>query len=114
MQLDVEGMGGKETFYETKLYTVPIYDKYGVRHELPCYGMETISSVAPPPETRSYKNLCRKFGINPNEVKRPKSIDILISMRQNHLHPEKVKTVGEMFLYDGRMGKVFGGVKIQS
>ena len=109
VQLVVEGMGGKETFYETKLYTVPIYDKYGVRHELPCYGMETISSVAPPPETRSYKNLCKKFGIKPHEVKRPKSIDILISMRQNHLHPEKVKTVGEMFLYDGRMGKVFGG-----
>ena len=30
VQLVVEGMGGKETFYDTKLYTVPIYDKYGV------------------------------------------------------------------------------------
>ena len=37
------------------------------------------------------------------------SIDLLISMRHNFLHPEPVKTINRLILYDGPLGKVFGG-----
>ena len=37
------------------------------------------------------------------------SIDLLISMRQNFLHPKPVKTIDQLILYDGPLGKVFGG-----
>ena len=47
--------------------------------------------------------------MKPEEVRRPTAIDLLISMRSNFLHPEAVKTIGKMKLYDGPMGKVFGG-----
>ena len=108
VQLMVEGMGGKNTFYETKVYMVPIMvgkEKY----EFACYGMDEISTVAPPPERSSYERVCSKFGVNPKQMKRPESIDLLISMRQNFLHPEPVKTVDRLILYDGPLGKVFGG-----
>ena len=83
VELIVEGIGGKETFYHSKIYQVPIVDKNGVEVVIPCYGMEEISSVTPPPEKNSYKRLCEKFDVKPGEVRRPERIDLLISMRQN-------------------------------
>ena len=109
VELVVEGIGGSESYYKTKIYQVPVFDKNGERIDIPCYGMDEISSVASPPETASYERLCEKFGIQSHEVKRPETIDLLLSMRQNFLHPETVLTVDRMKLYEGRMGKVFGG-----
>ena len=71
--------------------------------------MDKISSVASPPEKSSYDKICKKFGVKPNQMRRPMSIDLLISMRQNFLHPEPVKTINRLILYDGPLGKVFGG-----
>ena len=98
VELLVEGLGGKETFYKTKIYQVPVFDKNGVRIDIPCFGMDEISSVAAPPESASYSRLCKKFGIQPCEVKRPDKIDLLLSMRQNFLHPESIQTDGRMKL----------------
>ena len=108
VELMVEGMGGKNTYYETKEYMVPIMVK-GKRYEFPCYGMDKISSVASPPEKPSYNNLCSKFNVKPSQLKRPSSIDLLISMRQNFLHPEPVRRIDGITLYNGPLGKVFGG-----
>ena len=51
----------------------------------------------------------RKFNVKAVEVKRPTTVDLLISIRQNHLHPVSVKTIGGITLYAGPLGKVFGG-----
>ena len=108
VQLMVEGMGGKSTYYETKVYMVPIMAN-NKKYEFPCYGMDEISSVASPPEKKSYEKICNKFGVKPSQLRRPTSIDLLISMRQNFLHPEPAKTIDRLILYDGPLGKVFGG-----
>ena len=108
VEVMVEGMGGKNTHYETKMYMVPIMVK-GQKYEFPCYGMDKISSVASPPKKPSYNNLCSKFDVKPSQMRRPSSIDLLISMRQNFLHPSPVKTIDRIVLYDGPLGKVFGG-----
>ena len=84
-------------------------DKYGNKYELPCYGLEKISSAAEPPEKKSYEMLCNKFSIKPSQVKRPEKIDLLISMRSNFLHPERKSRIGGMTLYEGPLGMVFGG-----
>ena len=42
-------------------------------------------------------------------MKRPSVINLLISMRQNFLHPQPVKTIDRVVLYDGPLGQVFGG-----
>ena len=83
-------MGGKEEFYKTKLCRVPIRHGDEV-YEIPCYRMEKITSVAAPPEIKSYRKLCKKLKVGAAKVRRPNSIDLLISMRQNFLHPKPVK-----------------------
>ena len=65
--------------------------------------------MADPPARDSYGKLCKNFGINPNQVLRPKKSDVWILMRQNLYHPVPVKNIGNMTLYDGPLGKVFGG-----
>ena len=108
VDLIVEGMGGEEKFYKTKLYRVPI--KHGDEvYEIPCYGMEKMTSVAAPPEIKSYRKLCKKLKVGAAKVRRPNSIDLLISMRQNFLHPKPVKQMDGITLYGGPLGMVIGG-----
>ena len=108
VDLIIEGMGGEEKFYKTKLYRVPI--KHGdVVYEIPCYGMEKITSVAAPPEIKSYRRLCKKLKVGAAKVRRPNSIDLLISMRQNFLHPKPVRQMNGITLYGGPLGMVIGG-----
>ena len=47
--------------------------------------------------------------MTPGQMRRPHSIDLLISMRQNFLHPKVSKNIGSVSLYEGVLGKVFGG-----
>ena len=54
----------------------------------------------------SYKRLCAKFGVSPDDVKRPRKIYFLISMRNNQLIPTKITRIGKMELYNGPLGKV--------
>ena len=68
-------MGGKNTYYETKVYMVAIMIK-GKKYEFPCYGMDEIYSVAEPPEKDSYNKMCSKFSVKPSQMKRPVSIDL--------------------------------------
>ena len=109
VELIIEGIAGSEVKIETKLYTVYLVDDEAKVHELPCYGLDKISSVVNPPDRSSYKALCHKFGVTFRNMRRPEEIDILISMRQNHLHPNPIKTFGGMKLYKGVFGSVFGG-----
>ena len=110
VQLMVEGIGGEMQEIDSTIYRVPIKDKHGQTHFLDCYGMEMIATQTEPPDASSYKELCSKFGVSPRDVRRPRSIDLLISMRDNHLlADQKLKTVGKMALYEGLLGKVFGG-----
>ena len=76
-----------------------------------CYGIDTISTPNKLPEIDSYVKLCERFDVSPWAVQRPRTIDLLISMRDNHLFADtKLKTIGKMSLYEGLLGKVFGGL----
>ena len=109
VDLIVEGIGGKVSHYKTKVYQVPIFDKEGKQFIIPCFGLNKISCVAQPPNKESYKQLCKKFDVSPHQVRRPQSIDLLLSMKHNFLHPQPVLSINGMVLYDGQLGKVFGG-----
>ena len=111
VQLEIEGMGQvKTSLKNVKVYKVPIYDKLGMRHELLCYGVDNIASLSGRPSRKHYSDLCRKFGYDAKEIERPECVDLLISMRESHLHPDmKIKTVGKLTLFSGRLGLVFGG-----
>ena len=110
VELLVEGIGGEKNKVDSYIFQVPIKDKTGRVHVLECYGMDVIATPVDPPNSESYLELCSKFGVSLKEVQRPKSIDLLISMRENHLLADsKLKTIGRMTLYQGLLGKVFGG-----
>ena len=70
--------------------------------------MKEITTPEDLQDIRGYRSLCSKFGVIPTEVRRPKYIDILISMRESASHPVKVKSVGNMTLYENSFGKTFG------
>ena len=76
---------------ETKVYLVPLIID-GQIHEFLCYSLDDIYCVADLPKKESYGELCKSFGIKQSEVIQPKRIYLLISMRQNLLHPVPLKT----------------------
>ena len=76
--------------------------------DIKCYGLEVISATNALTKA-SYKKLCEKFEVNPEDIKRPSKLDLFISMWDYELHPQKLKTLGHMTLYNGLLGKVFGG-----
>ena len=111
VKLIVEGIGGQSNKIKSKIYQVPIKDKFGQEHVIECYGMDVIATPTKLPEKDSYFELCKRFKVWPKVVRRPQTIDLLISMRDNHLHAdEKLQTIGRMSLYEGLLGKVFGGL----
>ena len=110
--LTVEGIGSVEETTPTKIYDVPVFTRKGKKRIYQCYGMETIASAADPPEESSYRDMCSRFNVNMKEVERPRQIDILISMRHNQDHPKPISSRGDMTLWEGAFGKLFGGVHV--
>ena len=53
VELITEGFGGVETKIQTNLYYVPIYDKKGRLHQLPCYGTDMITNDCTLPDPSS-------------------------------------------------------------
>merc|ERR1711888_206449 len=71
VELIVEGIKGVEYTENTMLYEVSLADKTGTVHTYQCYGLDKISSTAPPPDKKSYGKMCKKFGISLEEVQKP-------------------------------------------
>ena len=90
INLEVEVIGGRKSYVQSKIDTVPIIVK-GQTKEIECYGLEVISSVTPPHKKASYTSMCVKFEVAPMEVKRLAKIDLLILMWHNAIHPSKIK-----------------------
>ena len=108
VELQVEGIGGKEQIIQTCIYTVHVVDNKGTTHKYFCYGLDEIAT-ADMPTAESYSKICSKFNIYPHEVRKPKKIDLLISLRAGAHHPSKVRSIGHMTLFNGVFGKVLGG-----
>ena len=109
IKLKVEGINTVKEI-DSKIYWVPIADKWGKLHLIQCYGLDKIASDAILPEQESYNDLCSKFSVLDSQVQRPVQIDLLLSGRSNYLMSDKVvKTFGGMKLFDGPLGKTFSG-----
>ena len=63
-----------------KLYKVPIKDTFGAVHVLDCYGLAVIASAAEPAGEQ-------RVGIKSGKVRRPRRMDLLLSMRAALLLP---------------------------
>ena len=108
--LRIEGINSTKEI-QTKIYKVPIRDKKQKLHVLECYGLKNIASDSVLPDVESYKLLCKNFNVSPSQVKRPTTIDLLLSSKSNYLMSDDVyKSHEGIKLYGGPLGKTFGGV----
>ena len=114
ISLEIEGIGGESNVVESNLYRVPIRDRHNNVHSILCYGLDKIANAAKKPDKLSYNKLCNMLGVRPEEVERPEHIDLLISMRESNLQPDKVRSVGKVTLFGGLLGSVIGGESIGS
>ena len=69
--------------------------------------MEKIAEAAVPPDEKSYRE-CEKFSLRREDMVRSVDKDLLISMRRKRFHPKPVMIKGNMTLYQGPFGGVFG------
>ena len=95
---------------ETKVYEVPIRDKQGRIHLVTCYGLPEIAKDVDIPDEQEYVDLCKKFQVDPSEVRRPSQIDVLLSSKDNFLMSDTVEAeMDGVKLYSGPMGLSFMG-----
>ena len=95
---------------ETKLYKVPIQDKNGKVHYVDAYGLDEISKEGELPDPQEYELLCKKFNVDPEDVKKPSVIHVLLSARDNYLmSDEVVDNIDGVKLYSGPLGMAFMG-----
>ena len=69
--LEIEGINST-TIIESKIFKVTIRDKQGKIHVIECYGLDSIAKDSPPPNVASYTKLCDTFGVDADEVRRPR------------------------------------------
>ncbi|KAG7485761.1 hypothetical protein JOB18_017835 [Solea senegalensis] len=105
---------GVKTFKEiiqTKRYLVTIKVWTPQRtlrlRQLNCYGLDTIARVG---HVVTSEHLEKFFsGVEPGELTRPESIDLLIGAGESPLAPNKLQEIGNLVLWDGPLGKTVSG-----
>ena len=76
-------------------------------HQLVCYGLDTIADVHKHVTPQQLQKFFPDVPIE--ELVRPKEIHLLISHREGRLAPQKIRTVGDLILWDGPLGTTVGG-----
>ena len=107
--LEIEGINSTKTI-DSKVYNVPLIDKKGKVHRVECYSLEEITANSKQIDKDVFRKICKKFPVNPSQVKRPQKIDLLLSARSTHLMSDQVKSeAGGLRLYTGVLGKTISG-----
>ena len=108
--LIMQGVGEMTTTEDTKRYLLKIRVRTPAgekAHRIVCYGLDRICKVH---RTVNPQQL-RKFFPEAEEedLVRPDTIELLISIREGRLAPRPVKTVGDLVLWEGPLGTTVGG-----
>ena len=107
--LEIEGINSTRMI-DSKIYNVPIRDRKKNLHYVQCYGIKSISEVSRVPNPEVYEKICERLRVAPSKVKRPASIDVLLSARSNFLMSDKVMAVSDgLKLYKGPLGLTISG-----
>ena len=108
IKLSLMTVGGTTTQLETQEYPLVIYDENDKEVVIQVIGIEKISSAIGAVDN---KRLCLVFGLDEQQVCRPRSgeIDVLIGLQYAAYHPVPVQTCGHLILYSNRFGKTIGG-----
>ncbi|KAL1254331.1 hypothetical protein QQF64_016560 [Cirrhinus molitorella] len=109
--LVVHGVGGTTMKVKTRRYFLRVRVKTStgteIAHELVCYGLDEIAKVHRAVKPEQLKTFFS--GVQLEDLKRPKTIELLISHREGRLAPQRVKVIGNLVLWEGPLGKTVGG-----
>lgn len=109
--LVVHGVGGMKVFVKTKRYLLKI--RVGTSrsalksHQLVCYGLDRIADIHRHVSARKLQQFFPDVPLS--DLTRPKEIQLLVSHKEGQLAPQKIRTVGDLVLWDGPMGKTVAG-----
>lgn len=109
--LVVYGVAGMKVSVATKRYLLKIRvnTPRGTlkSHQLICYGLDKIEEVhRHVPAVKVTEDLP---GCSPQRTHKTKRNQLLISHKEGQLVPQKVRSVGDLVLWDGLLGKTIGG-----
>ena len=101
-------VGDKVTNVKSLLYKLKLIDQHGKSVELEVIGIDKISSPITP---TNLSEIAKILQVDPESINRPSSgeIEVLIGLQYAAFHPERVKSVGHLTLYQNRFGKAVGG-----
>ncbi|KAK7918663.1 hypothetical protein WMY93_009947 [Mugilogobius chulae] len=109
--LVVHGVGGMKASVATKRYLLKIRvsTPRGTlkSHQLICYGLDTIAEVHRHVPAHKLQKIFPDVALK--DLVRPKEIHLLISHKEGQLVPQKVRSIGDLVLWDGPLGKTVGG-----
>ncbi|XP_070408825.1 uncharacterized protein [Nothobranchius furzeri] len=109
--LVVHGVGGMKVSVATKRYLlkVRVSTSRGTLkpHQLICYGLDTIAEVHKHVPPHKLKKIFPDVTLQ--DLIRPREIQLLISHKEGRLVPQKVRSIGDLVLWDGPLGKTVGG-----
>ena len=103
----MKGVCGEIFRVESKVYKVPFREENNRIHVIECFGVNVIARPVGLPDTKFYAAVCKQFNVPPDKVERPRRIDLLISTRESHLLPKKVRTLNKLTLYHSPLGDTF-------
>lgn len=109
--LVVYGVGGMKVSVATKRYLLRI--RVGTArgtlrsHQLICYGLDKIAEVHWHVPAVKLQKIFPDISLE--DLTRPREIQLLISHKEGQLVPQKVRSVCDLVLWDGPLGKTIGG-----
>lgn len=109
--LVVYGVGGMAMKVNTRRYLLRVRVKTprGTEraHELVCYGLSEIAHVHKVVKPEQLRKFFPEATLE--DLKRPRTIELLISHREGRLAPQRKKIVGNLVLWESPLGKTVGG-----
>lgn len=109
--LVIYGVGGMAMKVNTRKYLLRLRVKTprGTEraHELVCYGLSEISQVHKVVKPEQLRKFFPEATLE--DLKRPETVELLISHREGRLAPQRKKIVGDLVLWESPLGKTVGG-----
>jgi len=111
ISLIIHGVGGMNMNVKTRRYFLKVRIKMPMgterAHELICYGLNEIANIHKVIKPEQLKRFFPE--VNLEDLRRPESIELLVSHREGRLAPQRVKVIGDLVLWESPLGKTVGG-----
>ncbi|CAI5644746.1 unnamed protein product [Oreochromis niloticus] len=111
VMLVIQGVRGMKVSVATKRYLLKIRVNTSrgtlKPHQLVCYGLDKIAEVKRHVPPQKLQEIFPDVPLQ--DLIRPREIQLLVSHKEGQLVPQKIRSIGDLVLWDGPLGKTIGG-----